>query len=251
MTWNEHLHPRDPDDGRFIERRGGWLAGVSDLLGGGGDATLDTHYRPSRDMREELDYDQLVHQVNTGGHKDDALGAIWAQGGQDGLPRVVDQGEMDRLVASGWHELWRAVGQTDVEGQQYADQFRTGEPFPGLGGYGNGTYAMPNWRKQAAQGYGYNIMRMALRPDARIAENGDILTEMRDQGYTDFGASATDSTRNQVLSEVGRYASAAGYDAVALRQLQPDGTRSGSIVEWLILNRTALAVQDTDWLPYG
>lgn len=34
MTWSEHLHPRDPDDGRFVEKSGGWLSDLSEWLHG-------------------------------------------------------------------------------------------------------------------------------------------------------------------------------------------------------------------------
>lgn len=250
MTWDERLHPRNLDNGQFVEKAGGWLGGLSDLMS---DDAFDSHYRPGQDMRERLDYDQLVAHVHEGGPSDQALGDIWRQTGYDGAPRVVDRAEMNSAVAGGWVELFRGVGRTDEEGDLYADQFRYGEPWPGLGGAGNGTYAMPAWRKQAAGGYGAGVMRMALRPDARIAELDDIVAEMRQQGYTDFGVGRSESARRQVLSDVGRYGSAAGYDAVAIRQLQPDMTRSGKVIEWVILNRTALLVQDenlqrSEWL---
>lgn len=249
MRWDPKLHPRSPDDGRFVERHGGWLAGLSSLLPGDG-PDLDSGYRSGRDIREQLDYDNLLPHLHNISNKDEALGEIWRQAGYDGPPTVVDRATMDRAVGQGWTELYRGVGGTDAEAKQFTDQFRHGAAFPGLGGFGNGTYAMPAWRKQAASGYGLGVMRMALRPDARVVEADDVIEEMRGQGYTDFGVGRGESARRQVLSDVGRYASAAGYDAVVIRQLQPDMTRSGRPIEVIVLNRTALIVQDqnSDWV---
>lgn len=245
MNWNPVLHPRDPDDGRFVERAGGWLSGLAEQLRGPHERVV------AGDHRDSLDYAYLAGRLGADPRKDDALAEIWRANGFDGLPRVVNRQEMDDAVASGWTELFRGVGKTQEEGTSFSDQFRTGDPYPGLGGFGNGIYAMPDWRRQATAGYGKSTMRMALHPQAKTVEADDIIAEMRGQGYTDFGAGPGDPDHVRVLSDVGRYASAAGYDAVAIRQLQSDMTRGGSVVEWLILNRTALAVQDTDVDPYA
>lgn len=238
MTWHEYQHPRNPDNGEFVEHGGGWLGGVADQIAG-------HRYVQGRDIRGELDYDRVWgegHSFSEG--PDWPMQRIWTQQGFDWEPRVVTVDEMDAAVAAGWTEMYRRVGKTDTEGARYAEQYRTGSAYAGLGGHANGTYAMPGWRRSDAHGYGVTELRMALRPDARVIHIGELYDLMQAEGLSPFGGFGDMPTRDAALSDAGRFASALGYDAIEIHALKNDQTYHDSIDEWVILNRTATMVQE-------
>src|SRR5688572_14140270 len=162
--WREGDHPRRPD-GRF-RPKGGWAGQISDAIGvGRGEhRTVD-----GDDLMQSAPWEELAPlvpgRVKTDGPDPDlALGRISALQGFDGPPRVVDGATMDRLVSDGSHiEMWRGVGGTgtgdDMAANQtrvsraraMAEQFRSGELWPGRGIYGNGTYV--GTRRGDATGY--------------------------------------------------------------------------------------------------
>lgn len=195
-----------------------------------------------RDLRGELDYEQVwgdgPGEFMMG--PDKVLGRIWATQGFDGPPRVGTQREMDAAVADGWTEMYRRV-----EGAGYAEQFRSGDAWPGLGGYGNGTYAVPAWGRTHVAGYGGDELRIALRPDAKIADMWDLDREWRDQygGMVDPYSVQDGNHERAAMGDLGRWAAARGYDAMFV----PDRDNPDHIpLEWVIFNRTAVMVQEAD-----
>jgi hypothetical protein len=110
---------------------------------------------------------------------DPALAGIYRAKGFDGLPTVLPDAEFDALEGQ---TLWRGV-----RGAQYAEQFRSGEYYPGLGVFGNGTYsAGPTpgakvWQSyRVARNYSGGeldgLWTMKLKPGARVGRMEDIRT---------------------------------------------------------------------------
>jgi hypothetical protein len=199
---------------------------------------------------------------NTG--RDPVLGAILGEQGFDGLPEVVDGEQMDALIAQGYTETWRGVSTAEQ-----AEQFRTGELYVGTGCYGNGTNTAAN--RETARDYSNDeqngIIRMAIRPEARVIELGDLhegavsrnmgtlperqrlfdrAKEAYDRGDVEtamdfvnqYGALAgKEAHTHRLYSDHGRAAALEGFDAI---QVWPWGERTPY---YIILNRTAVVVQ--------
>jgi hypothetical protein len=168
---------------------------------------------------------------------------IWNEQGFAGPPRVVDDDALDAEVKAGGLELWRGIASRTDDGEdaeRYAKQFIHGtQPHPGLGQYGNGTYATPN--QEFASRYarslthtGGSMIRMVLRKDARVIAWEDLVTQL-------WGARdrvRDDARLEEAVRDIGRLASMLGYDALTV------GTRGGreEPAEVVILNRTAVSV---------
>lgn len=255
MSWKEWLHPRNPD-GEFAHETG-WLHRVAEIHHGGSGG----HQRVrGRDMRAEVDYDRLwaahPQDPTTFMGEDHTLKPILAAQGFDGPPRVATQAGMDQAVANGWTPMWRGVGVTLQEGVVYAEQFRTGPLWVGLGAYGNGTYAMPDWRHRDTGAYGEAELRLVLHPDARIISRIELQRQMDEDGIGNTTRvykgteSGHDSPRERVMADEGRYAALLGYDAIMVSfsgdavPTPDERAEPGAVAEWIILNRTALMVQE-------
>lgn len=111
---------------------------------------------------------------------DPLLHAVTRERGFQGLPDVVTSAEIDARAAAGEQVLYRGVGEP-----KFAEMFKDGEYYSGLGIYGNGTYsaAGSDWaladkwqdavrtateyagHESAAKG---GVMRMTVRPEAKI-----------------------------------------------------------------------------------
>ncbi|MET8878544.1 hypothetical protein ABZW16_42215, partial [Nocardia sp. NPDC004604] len=218
-------------------------------------------YVRGRDLLRELDYRTLTTLDSTDAATagDGILGGIYRQQGFDGLPTMVGLGVIDAIVAGGGREFFRGVTEPG-----YVAQFRTGRYFPGRSVFGvdtgNGTYVTTSGKVALhyAEERPNGVIRMALRPDAR---KGDLATIVREQQHVLnlrmeeranlFGIerptyeviARIDALNDQieVLGDVGRFASATGdYDAY-----RTDAGYLGEDDEyWVILNRTALVVED-------
>ena len=253
MKWVEGQHPRR-EDGRFRRKGapGGWVETVSDSMTRGHTPTR------GRDVRGEIDPSWPVPRGERG-EPDPALGEIVKLQGFDGLPEVISRDEMDRRVASGWSEVWRGleeyrVRESDQAGSRTrvvsavdnAEQYRSGPYYPGVGVFGSGTYASVDPQTALAYvsgplGEDYastpGIVRIALRPDARVIDFDDLLEQ-----YPDLDVPRRPGQRG-VLQDAGRLAAALGYDAIGA-QPRNANYRDGRIMYWVILNRTAVAVQE-------
>ncbi len=274
MSWNPTLHPRvpgGPGGGEFMRRQAGWMnrleQEITDTRGG-------DRYRRGRDIRDELDRDELrakAYQPGTGQHPNDdpQLAAIYAAQGFDGKPEVVSSDELDARIADGWRELWRGVqgnhdGTSDhysVAGDYrppsgaYAEAFRTGDYWAGQGVRGNGTYTGasmalaqeytaregpwfgPQTEEYFTPGSAWpGLIRMALRPDARTITWNE-LDAMITKHLDNDGYPIT----GDPLADEGRMAAAMGYDAILVHRT---GAGASDIRTVIVLNRTAVAVQE-------
>ncbi|MET8878550.1 hypothetical protein, partial [Nocardia sp. NPDC004604] len=213
-----------------------------------------------RDLLRDLDYRTLstLDTSDVEAEGDGILGGIYRHQGFDGLPTMVGPGGIDALLAAGGRELFRGVTEP-----RYVAQFRTGSYFPGRSAYGissgNGTYVTTSSKVALhyAEERPDGVVRMALRPDARVRDIANIHDEhvlvtsvlkneiaklTRIERPTYQVIARIDALRNQlvVLGDLGRFAAAKGYDAY-----RTYGGYWGEDDEyWVILNRTALVVED-------
>lgn len=240
VRWRESDHPRD-SEGRFSRKAsGGWVEAASDQMSRG--------HAPvrGRDIRSELDPDEPAPRIGFG-QPDPLLDRLLTMQGYGGPPEVVSREEMDRRVDSGWPEVWRGVGDSQHgSAAENAEQYRSGKLYPGSGIFGNGTYAAVN--PETALGYAggalgsdYHttpgILRIVVRPDARVIDF-DELVEL----YPHLNK-GTRMDQRGALDDPGRLATALGYDVIAAQPRNAD-YRDGRIMYYVILNRTAVAVQE-------
>jgi hypothetical protein len=249
VSWNPSLHPRDPagtPEGGEFRSATGWLH----KLIGSTDRSGRAH---GEDLRAsgKLDYTAARARGRAEGyHTDGVLMHILHQQGFDGPPKVSTKEEMDRAEAAGWIPMYRKVGNTPEEGTQYTEQYRTGPMFVGLGGYANGVYAMPEWRRSSAGGYGEGELHIALAPDARTIGIRELYAQMQVQGYQQWNRNQPENPDEvEALTDAGRWAAAHGYDAIQIGGEKGSGDLMGNpdenpILEWVILNRTATMVQE-------
>lgn len=186
-----------------------------------------------------------IAAIDRGHDRDDRLAAIWRAQGFDGAPRVVSPEEFDQLA--GDHTvLYRGIG--GGEAARWAEEFRTGDAFPGVGAYGNGTYTatelaeargyatIPGWRGSDADGV---VLRMGLPKDARVITQQQLRIQMAEDPA--FPRDGSSSPHDAAFGDPGRYAAAHGYDAI---EIAPD---PGSIERnFVVLNRSKLVVDSRD-----
>lgn len=205
-------------------------------------------YVPARYEMEPLDYirgpgaddyarwrERGVGRLNDARGEDVMLHDIARVQGFDGLPALVDQAELDRVVAEGGVKLWR--GLTMSHGDDYGRQFQTGDYFAGRGVAGDGTYTARDLmgtasaksgttagrdiaRDYASEGDRGQVLQMVLRPNARTITFRDAVARMeKDRDFIEADLSLGDSKARDDLtlafySDPGRWAAAQGYDAI-------------------------------------
>lgn len=195
---------------------------------------------------------------------DEVLAQIWRRQGFDAPPVVVPPEQLDEVVAQGGVEVWRGISGTQAA--MYAETFRTGDPFPGLGVFGSGTYTAAN--PSTARGFAAPpgstpgvLMRMALLPGARTITTAELAKLQGEQmralsaeegipfGYPMRGG------RRALFNDPGRFAAALGYDAIVVDRSGVAGGAAAAMSDggddtyYVVLNRSALAVQNDDLPP--
>jgi hypothetical protein len=133
------------------------------------------------------DPDYLSQQLNAL-HGDIVLQDMAKEVGFHKKPTLLSKEKMDAHIQQGNRELFRGIGGRQGEAEKYVEQFKTGEYFAGKGVYGNGTYTAygedrMEVAKQFADGVEKNILRMALKQDAKIISY-DALIEMQKAEFT-------------------------------------------------------------------
>jgi hypothetical protein len=197
-------------------------------VGPGGIVRKDYDYAHDADLRA---FDPL-RPIDPQSGGDRILTHIQEKKGYNGKAEVVSKATLDKHLQEGDTELFRGVAS-----EAFAEQLRNGPHHAGKGLYGNGTYAtldvknaqaFAHNRLSARQGDGGATLRMALKKEARVID----YKELRDlREATTFEHKAL----GLALSDYGRFASVLGYDAIRL----------GWTNDYVILNRTALRIQQT------
>jgi len=217
-----------------------------------------------RDLRGELDFKALVDSPEDDPNQDGMLAQIWAQQGFDGPPQIVTDEEWDRLRGDGGVVLYRGVQgwREGTSAEEIADSYRTGEHYAGLGSFGNGSYfgdqrntaadySTGTLYGQTATGrkkdlVGSAVVEVMLPADARVIDWKEARRLQAEEDGVSVGVEGwgTDP-RIGTLADLGRWASAAGYDAIRIRT----GLDTSYGNEYIVLNRTVTAVRDTPAPP--
>lgn len=183
------------------------------------------------------------------------LSAVQDIRGFNAKPKVVSKSDFDSLIKQGGHiEMLRGLkdhgyGTSMVTGAKMAEQFRSGDNFPGHGVFGSGTYTdsskgLNNASKQY-RGYGGGAMiRMALPKTAKIIKIGDLEKKVKDhpavfQGFANGNGSSLECW-------MGTQAALAGYDAIHVDGSQTLRHSGYGIGFYIVLNRGVLVVQKED-----
>lgn len=202
-------------------------------------------YTPGRDTFADGTHIALARDVYAGPDLnnweteqsgDVMLTSISAKQGFDGKPQVVSKAQMDALIAAGHVELHRGViGRGKRSAASIQEQYRTGSLFSGFGQFGNGTYTSTSvlQGRHYSDGTQGSLLRLGLRPGARVVDNKDLRAE-----YAAFRESASGVTAS-VYGDPSRYAAARGYDVI-VRRFPSEGD---GLADYIILNRTAVVVQ--------
>lgn len=189
-----------------------------------------------KDLTGSADYEKIdknsIDQISRYAYADRKLSAIQEEQGFNGKPQIVSRDEFDRAVAAGEvTELHRGI--LGENAGQYAEEYRSGPHWPGMGAYGSGTYAA-NDSSYLDEFTPDARLRIALRPDARVI----TLSNLR--GEHGKHKPSSDAERS-VTKDLGRFAALKGYDAVDVDQAAISSFDSPQV---LILNRTAVIVQE-------
>ena len=162
--------------------------------------------------------------------------------GYDALPKVVSSEEFENLSA-GKTILYRGVTDSNgISSSEMVEQFKRGKFYCGTGVYGNGTYA--DIDRSVAEYYAYDsgvtgigeVMEMILTDDAKTISFTDIYTEFEKTGIPKIIGDAPEAYQD-VIRNVGTYASIKGYDAITL-----DGFQKKNHI--VILNRGKVIVKE-------
>lgn len=235
-----------------------------------------------RDLVEDFDYDSATAGPSgtnfSKGVPDSWLGEIQKAQGFDGKPRVVSRQDMDESVRGGALPLFRAVretpgGKTPAE---LAEQYRSGDLYPGTGVYGNGTYASPDLATARKYGDEKTMLRMVLRRDAKVISIEDLHKLRPRTGITPTASKLADQrqaelaqvdpkdtaaikvivdkyealadkqgSRSRVAQDLGRVAALLGYDAIYVpSDYRGTASKLDNQTEYVILNRTATIVEE-------
>lgn len=161
--------------------------------------------------------------------------------GYDALPQVLPQNEFEKEIDDR-QLLYRGVsGATDKNVKEMVDAFKYGRFYAGRGVYGNGTYTDSNI--EVAKIYTRNsesgkIMEMYLDKDAKIADYKELFIEYEKTGIPAKMAQFKElKDHEELLNNLGAYASIKGYDAIALNGFQGK-------THVLILNRGKVIVKE-------
>lgn len=161
--------------------------------------------------------------------------------GYDALPQVLPENEFKKEI-SDRQLLYRGIsGTTDKNVEEMVDSFKYGKFYAGRGIYGYGTYTDSN--VEVARIYTRNgefgkIMEMYLDEDAKVADYKKLFIEYEKTGIPAKMAQFKEfNDYEELLNNLGAYASIKGYDAIALNGFQGK-------THVLILNRGKVIVKE-------
>jgi hypothetical protein len=129
-----------------------------------------------------------------------------------------------------------------------AEQYRSGDYWPGMGIFGSGTYTAVE--HDTVLGYldgpldnNPGLLRIAINPNARVVDFDELVTRYESEKWKRHPEGYQGTPYERLWADMGRYAAGLGYDAVAAQPRNAD-YRDGRIMYYVILNRTAVAVQE-------
>lgn len=231
--------PEKPDDSenqqRYAARREEWKKRKKPESS----KTSSSKDAEQKDERPILNRDEIVEQAKVYGaelEKDISLlkydngypisNYLNEKLGYDEKPRIVSAQEFERLKEKGKTVLYRGVTDyKEITAHDMAEQFKHGKFYCGRGIYGYGTYTDTN--KAVANYYAYDsgitdngeVMEMILSDDAKVVDYLEIFTEYEKTGIPQIVGEKPESYQD-VLDNVGAYASIKGYDAISLNGFQ-------------------------------
>lgn len=175
--------------------------------------TFGTILEQAEDM---LEASRNVPRDSAAWRGDPTLAQIYKARGFDALPTVIDDEAWDDLIDAGnGRAMYRGIQGAGGRAEAYMEGYRTGEYYPGLGIFGNGTYVTTAF--SYAYDYGgrstSNMIRIWLDPRARIVKHSDIQMEWHDFRFSDEYDALPQSAK-RLIDDLGRYAAARGYDAI-------------------------------------
>lgn len=144
--------------------------------------------------------------------------------GYDKLPQVVSENKFEKLKV-GKQVLYRGLTENaGMSAGEMVNAFKYGKLYAGKGIYGNGTYTDTD--KRVAGYYAYDvgvgsgqIMEMLLSDDARTVDFMEVYKEFEQTGIPKMGRKPTEAYQD-IIENVGNYASIKGYDAIFLNGFQ-------------------------------
>ncbi len=167
--------------------------------------------------------------------------------GFNGKPKVVSKKSMDALLAKGEHvELLRGMAPTGGKtGDELAEQYRSGDHFPGHGVFGCGTYADGNKGyanvARTYAGHSGAVIRIALPKTAKVIKASELekMVATNPEAFKGYRATGGKLPEEDWL---GVQAALAGYDAI---EVDGKSKRHGAYGKgfYSILNRSILVVQ--------
>lgn len=173
-------------------------------------------------------------------------------------PALLTKKDMDDLVKKGDHiEVLRGIsGHGSKTGKDLAEQFRTGDHYPGFGIFGSGSYfdSTKGGNNVAGSSYGAGsggaVVRAALPKTAKIVQQSDLETLVPARPVASKHGTGGAGTHTENWRGV--QAALAGFDAIHVDGKSPThgsyGNRTRSETEgfYIILNRSILTVQKED-----
>lgn len=224
------------DSDRLADDDWSWTstAGRHDATSGG---YVEAARTSPNDWADDVDDLVELDDLDDGATHDSRLAEMWRIQGFDGPPQVVSPEEFEAL-GDDHVRVYRGLSGDGAE--DYAEDFRSGDVYAGVGVHGNGTYTSTS--EATAEDYagvdpaGGATLRMALPPGARIGTPEDVWDAW------DEAIKADPSLKpvfRAMEGDTGKLATALGFDAVHI---------AGDYMEkdesyYVVLNRTALLVE--------
>jgi hypothetical protein len=180
---------------------------------------------------------------------DPMLSKMYELQGYNAPPSVITKSEMDVLEKAGKHHVvYRGVTE-----QWQTNEYKFGDHFAGKGVYGNGTYAATGQQTPLdytgsptpSTAQESKVMKIAIPKSSKIIDYDTAVKEQGEQWAKYIGG--TDIAPVQVFVDVGRWATAQGYDAIVVKS-GTARTRSDEDY-YIILNRGKVTVQEENWIP--
>lgn len=182
-------------------------------------------------------------------HNSIADAYVYKLSGYDSLPTTVSDVQFNKLPKS--EIMYRGISsdKSAVSADDAIRQFKSGTYFSGRGSFGNGVYAAYGnnaaSRADTYTGISGKVMRLALKPDAKIIDYDTIRREMNSHqiAIMEYTQKLEQPERNKAMrilsrayGDVGTYAALAGYDAIDVPTMG----------EKVVLNRGAVIVPESD-----